>query len=145
MTTPAHQGADIEIIDRHVGDASILVPSAVRINGVEIPMPENATIKVHEMSADDAVTVTLTLLARRITIAAQDETPVPVTISGAARETRIGIVPGTDTETGIVGQFYIGGTNLDAHIEAIAESAVRREIDNADRRVAAKMRHGRIA
>ncbi|OQQ12975.1 hypothetical protein B0675_39855 [Streptomyces sp. M41(2017)] len=70
---PQRRGADIEIIDRHEGAAPILVPSAVRINGVEIPMPAGTKIRVHDISEDEAVTVTLTLFARRIVIAAEDD------------------------------------------------------------------------
>lgn len=65
------RGADIEIIDRHQGDVPVLVPNAVRVNGVEIPIPADAKIKVHEMSNSEAVTVTLTLFARSITIKAE--------------------------------------------------------------------------
>lgn len=63
-------GADIEILDRHPG-GSVLVPSAVRINGVEVPIPAGSKIKVHEIGEDEAVTVTLTLFARSITIKAE--------------------------------------------------------------------------
>ncbi|MEU8829350.1 hypothetical protein [Streptomyces sp900116325] len=66
-------GAEIEIIDRRSGDSPVLAPSAVRINGVEIPIPADATIKIHDISADELVTVTLTLFARRVTIAAEDD------------------------------------------------------------------------
>ncbi|WP_406224986.1 hypothetical protein [Streptomyces anulatus] len=38
------RGADIEIIDRHHGD-QVLIPSAVRINGVEVPITSGSTIK----------------------------------------------------------------------------------------------------
>lgn len=66
-------GADIEIIDRHGGDAGVLIPSAVRINGVEIPIPADAKIRVGDLSADEfvTVTVTITMFTRRITIAAE--------------------------------------------------------------------------
>ena len=66
------RGADIEILDRHLGDAPVLVPSAVRINGVEIPIPQDAKIKVHEIGDGEAVAGTLTLFARRITIGKDD-------------------------------------------------------------------------
>lgn len=68
-------GADIEIIDRGGSASGILVPSAVRINGAEIAIPADATIKIHEIRATDVVTVTLTLFARRITIAAEGDLP----------------------------------------------------------------------
>jgi hypothetical protein len=70
---PQRRGADIEIIDRHGGDASILTPSAVRINGVEVSIPSDATIQIGEISDSEAVTVTITMFARRITIAAEDD------------------------------------------------------------------------
>jgi len=65
------RGADIEIIDRHNGD-QVLIPSAVRINGVEVPIPSGSTIKIHDITDDDAVTVTVTMFARRITIHHED-------------------------------------------------------------------------
>lgn len=64
-------GADIEIIDRH-GGGQVLIPSAVRINGVEIPIPSGSSIKIDDITDDEAVTVTITMFARRITIAAED-------------------------------------------------------------------------
>lgn len=66
-------GADIEIIDRHGGDAGFLIPSALRINGVEIPIPADAKIRIHELSVDEFVTVTITMFARRITIANEQD------------------------------------------------------------------------
>ena len=65
------RGADIEIIDRHHGD-QVLIPSAVRINGVEVPIPSGSSIKISDMTDDDAVSVTVTMFARRITIAADN-------------------------------------------------------------------------
>jgi hypothetical protein len=62
------QGADIEIIDRHSGDSGVLLPSALRVNGVEIPIPGDAKIRIGDLSADEFVTVTITMFARRITI-----------------------------------------------------------------------------
>lgn len=66
-------GADIEIIDRHGGDAGFLIPSALRINGVEIPIPGDAKIRIGDLSADEVVTVTITMFARRVTIAAEHD------------------------------------------------------------------------
>lgn len=66
-------GASIEIIDRGSSDSGILVPSAVRINGVEVPIPSGTRIRVHDVSDDEAVTVTLTMLVRRVVIAAEDD------------------------------------------------------------------------
>lgn len=65
------QGADIQIIERRINAddrAGALVPNAVRINGTEIAIPEDATIKIHEITNQDFVTVTLTVFARSITI-----------------------------------------------------------------------------
>ncbi|MGW3298493.1 hypothetical protein [Streptomyces rubiginosohelvolus] len=65
------QGADIQIIERRINaddHAGTLVPNAVRINGTEIAIPEDATIKIHEITNQDFVTVTLTVFARSITI-----------------------------------------------------------------------------
>ncbi|MGW5173130.1 hypothetical protein ACWERY_02030 [Streptomyces sp. NPDC004082] len=66
------RGADIEIIDRNTG-GPVLVPSTGRINGVEIPIPSGTKIRVHDIREDEAVTVTLTLFARRVVIAAEDD------------------------------------------------------------------------
>ena len=67
------KGADIEIIDRHAGDGGFLVASAVRINGVEVSIPGGAKIRVHEITEDEAVVVTLTMFARRVVIAAEGD------------------------------------------------------------------------
>lgn len=54
------QDADIEVIDRHSGDSGVLLPSALRVNGVEIPIPSDAKIRIGDLSADEFVTVTIT-------------------------------------------------------------------------------------
>ncbi|MFM9589892.1 hypothetical protein ACKI1J_14785 [Streptomyces scabiei] len=69
---PMRRGADIEIIDHGSGEP-VLMPSAVRINGVDIPIPSGTKIRVHDIREDEAVTVTLTMFARRVTIAAEDD------------------------------------------------------------------------
>ncbi|MEU2403416.1 hypothetical protein ABZ609_03685 [Streptomyces rubiginosohelvolus] len=66
------RGADIEIIDRRNGD-KVLMPSAVRINGVAVPIPSGTSIKISDMTDEDAVTVTVTMFARRITIHHEDD------------------------------------------------------------------------
>jgi hypothetical protein len=71
-SAPQRRGADIEIIDRGSGD-SVLVPSAVRINGVEVALPADSTIRIGDISKDEAVTVTLTMFARRIVTAAEGD------------------------------------------------------------------------
>ncbi|AJP04778.1 hypothetical protein TU94_28365 [Streptomyces cyaneogriseus subsp. noncyanogenus] len=65
------RGADIEIIERRInpGDRSgFLVPNAVRINGTEVAIPEDARIQIHEITPEDVVTVTLTIFASSVTI-----------------------------------------------------------------------------
>jgi hypothetical protein len=63
------RGADIEIIDRYSGDEPpMIVPNGVRINGVEVLVPKDAPIQVGEISSDQIVTVTLTLVARHLVI-----------------------------------------------------------------------------
>lgn len=64
----AFKGVDIEILDRATDDAGVLAPNAVRINGVEIPIPGGTKIHVHEISEDELVTVTLTVFARSVSI-----------------------------------------------------------------------------
>ncbi|MFD8545669.1 hypothetical protein [Streptomyces sp. NPDC059649] len=67
-------GAVIDIIERGpTTGSSLVLPNAVRINGVEVAMPEGARIQVHEISEDEPAKVTLTLFARRITIAAEGD------------------------------------------------------------------------
>lgn len=67
---PAFGRADIEIIERRRAkdDFGLLVPNGFRINGVEIPIPQDARIKIHDIASDEAVTVTVTLLASSVTI-----------------------------------------------------------------------------
>jgi hypothetical protein len=67
------KGADIEIIDRHGGDIGVLTPSAVRINGVEIAIPADTKIQVGDIADGEAVTVTITMFARRVIIAAEGD------------------------------------------------------------------------
>ncbi|MGW5633927.1 hypothetical protein [Streptomyces sp. NPDC003832] len=66
------RGADIEIIDRGSGDP-VLVPSKVRINGTEVLIPAGSKIRVSEISEDEGVTVTITMFARRVVIAAEGD------------------------------------------------------------------------
>ncbi|WP_069751583.1 hypothetical protein [Streptomyces sp. EN16] len=65
------RGADIEIIDRSSGD-QVLIPSTVRINGVEVPIPSGSSIKIDDMRDDEAVAITITMFARRISIHHED-------------------------------------------------------------------------
>lgn len=66
------RGADIEIIDPG-GDVPVLIPSKVRINGTEVLIPAGTKIHVGEISEDEGVTVTITMFARRVTIAAEGD------------------------------------------------------------------------
>lgn len=75
------RGAVIEIIERGrvttddtPGD-SVIVPNDVRINGQSLLASSDDPVIVHQISttADDLVRVTLTLLARRVTIAAEGD------------------------------------------------------------------------
>lgn len=68
------RGADIEIIDRNHGDDG-LVPSALRINGVEILIPSGATIKIDDISDDSFVTATITMFVRSLTITSERPSP----------------------------------------------------------------------
>lgn len=70
MVQPKPEGADIEIIDRHPQGMTgrVLAPSAVRINGQEVLIPEDAVIQVSDISSSDFVTVTLTVFARSLSI-----------------------------------------------------------------------------
>lgn len=74
-------GAVIEIIERRntpsnpdYVSSDIICPNEVRINGQALLMPADQPIKVHEMEipAQDLVLVTLTLFAKRITVAAEE-------------------------------------------------------------------------
>lgn len=67
---PTFGRADIEIIERRrtKDGFGFLVPNGFRINGVEMPIPQDARIKIHDISSDEAVTVTVTLLASSVTI-----------------------------------------------------------------------------
>ncbi|MET7429624.1 hypothetical protein ABZT16_11580 [Streptomyces flaveolus] len=75
------RGAVIEIIekgratsDANIGD-SVIVPNDVRINGQSLLASAEDPVIVHEVStrADDLVRVTLTLLARRVSIRAEND------------------------------------------------------------------------
>lgn len=62
------QGADVEIIDRSTGTPGVILPNAVRINGTEILIPSDAKIRVGDITEDELVTVTLTVVARSLSI-----------------------------------------------------------------------------
>jgi hypothetical protein len=67
-TSRERRGADIEIIDRTTGDADVLMPTAVKINGVEVLIPSDAKIRVHDITDAELVTVTVTMFARSVSI-----------------------------------------------------------------------------
>ena len=88
---PEAHAAYIEILEtnRATEDSaggSLVIPNQVRINGFPLAIPAGETIKVHEITLNDnergmdVAAVTLTLFARRVTIAAEGdisaETPV---------------------------------------------------------------------
>lgn len=74
-------GAIIEIIERGATTSdgstgeSVIVPDEIRINGQALAYSAEEPVIVHQVSAltDDAVRVTMTLLARRVVIAAESD------------------------------------------------------------------------
>lgn len=74
--------AVVEIIERRQPDGSVhnpgglIIPTDVRINGASVLVPEQPCI-IHEVKpeANDAVTVTLTLYAKRVFIGHEDDLP----------------------------------------------------------------------
>lgn len=72
------RAALVEIVERRKKpepgsrDWGIVVPNQVRINGQEIVIPRDRPITVHDMTADDAVLVTLTVYARRVFVGHED-------------------------------------------------------------------------
>lgn len=74
------QAAVIEIVERgratdNTTGGSVIIPDDVRINGQSLLAPDDHPIIVHELTSrgDEYAHVTLTLFARRITIAAEDD------------------------------------------------------------------------
>lgn len=73
---PRATAADIEIVERgkranKPGDLGVVVPSEVRVNGHPVLTPKGYPVTVHEIEVGgepDAVQVTLTLLARRVSV-----------------------------------------------------------------------------
>lgn len=80
MTKPVPDAPVIEIIERGArtdgkhGTETVIVPDDVRINGQSILCSDEPVI-VHEidLSSLDAVRVTLTVLARRVVIGAEND------------------------------------------------------------------------
>lgn len=86
MSTDKHgpwpaRGAIIEIIEKDATTSddsagrSIIVPDDIRINGQSLLSSADDPVVVHEVStrADECVRVTLTLLARRVSIRAEND------------------------------------------------------------------------
>jgi hypothetical protein len=82
LRKPEPQAAFIEIIEKgHSADdaSGVIVPNEVRINGIPLLIPAGERIKVHSLTVndnergEDPVCVTLTLFARRVTIAAEGD------------------------------------------------------------------------
>lgn len=78
--TSGPTAAVIEIVEKGHATAdtsggSVITPNDVRINGQSLFIPRDAEITVHEITsrADELVTVTLTLFARRVVIAAEED------------------------------------------------------------------------
>jgi hypothetical protein len=75
------RGAIIEIIEKGATTSddsagqSIIVPNDIRINGQSLLSSADDPVIVHEVStrADECVRVTLTLLARRVSIRAEND------------------------------------------------------------------------
>jgi hypothetical protein len=79
--TDGPRGAVIEIVekgrvtsDATIGD-SVIVPNDIRINGQSLLASADDPVILHEVStrADELVRVTLTLLARRVSIRAEND------------------------------------------------------------------------
>lgn len=98
------EAAVIEIIERRHGrpDGSlgdeIVVPTEVRINGTTVLTPADSPVRVHEMdlspSGKDMVLVTLTLIAKRITVGQEWEKGSDI----AGRMRNLGLIPKPDVE-----------------------------------------------
>jgi hypothetical protein len=81
-------GAVIEIVERGPAGKNrfgVIVPDEVRLNGIPLLMPKGKGVRVHEVTfpPEDAVLVTLTLFARRVSIGAdRSEAEVKQQFSG---------------------------------------------------------------
>lgn len=80
VKAPQAQAAVIEVVEKgratdDTRGGSVIVPDDVRINGQSILIPRDAEIAVHEITsrADELTTVTLTVFARRVVIAAEGD------------------------------------------------------------------------
>ncbi|MFD5221359.1 hypothetical protein ACFWMH_27340 [Streptomyces tendae] len=80
VKTDQPQAAVIEIVEKgratdNTTGGSVIIPNDVRINGQSLLAPRDSPVIVHEMSTDpdEILNVTLTLFARRVVIAAEDD------------------------------------------------------------------------
>jgi hypothetical protein len=79
MDKDTPQAAFLEIIERRRGKPDgtlgddIVVPTEVRLNGQLLAMPAGSPVRVHEIevSGEDCVVATLTLLVKRLVIGAE--------------------------------------------------------------------------
>lgn len=76
------RGAVIEIIDRRRGTTdrsaesaadTVIVPNEIRINGIPVLIPRDQPVIVHDVTAEDAVMVTITMFARKLVLAAEPD------------------------------------------------------------------------
>ncbi|WP_432130642.1 hypothetical protein [Streptomyces tendae] len=80
VKTGQPQAAVIEIVEKgratdNTTGGSVIIPNDVRINGQSLLAPRDCPVIVHEISTDpdEILNVTLTLFARRVVIAAEDD------------------------------------------------------------------------
>ncbi|MGA4896750.1 hypothetical protein ACPCAJ_02125 [Streptomyces griseoincarnatus] len=78
------RGAVIEIIETgrttdETPGGSVITPNDIRINGQSLLSPRECPVTIHEMQIDSTslVAVTLTLLARRVSIHAEGDVEAP--------------------------------------------------------------------
>ncbi|MFI8351346.1 hypothetical protein [Streptomyces sp. NPDC085596] len=57
------------------GAGSIVLPREVRINGVSVYTAKGCPIRISEITSDNLVTVNLTLIVGRLTVAADSDLP----------------------------------------------------------------------
>lgn len=89
------EAAIVEIVERtNDPDPMVIVPNEIRINGHPILAPADQPVVVHEVEikAMDLVQVTLTLFAKRITVAAEPKAEVFGDTGGRDREQVEGIL-----------------------------------------------------
>lgn len=72
---PTPNAAVIEIVERtNDPDPKVIVPNEIRINGTPVLAPADHPVEVHGITMGmDVVQVTLTLFAKRITVAPESK------------------------------------------------------------------------